>query len=864
MEHHAVDVGDVFSPRGRGSSSGGGVGSPAVQTERWGRVVGRERETRVIRAFAAGFDLAALVVSGPAGIGKTATTVAALRDLHLPGPTVRLGGLSAGRPHVFSLSRHYGIDLTGWPSVRASTDGQLLTGIDADAFLSRLAREVERRGERDRARLLFVDDVGHLTAEKEDALDTLGEQAFAHGWRVVVAARGRTSQVERDDLRVLELDPLDGSAVRALLASYLEAPVATDLADRVAWWSAGNPRLALEIAENLTPAQLQGGAPWAPTTVGEAARRAYRPVLASLAADEVAVLAAAVPVADSGDVPPVDDDAPGIAVLAARGLLERRESGWAVTHPLLALLCRQRAVVGRRARGGSAVGAVASLAAVTTPADVTQVVRGLHLDALGPGALAELARAGSPTAYALAYQAALLTGLPLTGDLDLFPVLDRSAYDGKGDGWPDQVWWRDPGLVEPGTRAAGRRLAAALAGLELTGLTADQGRLHADLRALSGTPGQDWAGMHLRVRAFLALGDLEGAVTLLADTARPAAGRSVLERVARELARAMVAAVQWRSADARRHVEAAAMLRPAVAGWPFVRGQRALDRAVHDGVEPAGEATPDREQWSPRAFGEHAAAVGSAHLALGGAREALALLTVALEHCAWPYQDRILVQADLVEAAAAAGGLADGVPAVVDAVVAPHDARRRRLGRWIARVLGEPDAGPEPRRPDAVAAAARARAVLAPPDDAEGAFEAALAASLPPATPAARLRALVAYGRWCARRGDHVTAGTLLDEASALARISGAAGWARGAGAVRAAGRPLGLGHDWDVLTGDERELVRLATSGATNARIAETVFVSERTVVNRLRSIYARLGIRDRRDLVQIARSAPPEWLSS
>jgi DNA-binding NarL/FixJ family response regulator len=88
-------------------------------------------------------------------------------------------------------------------------------------------------------------------------------------------------------------------------------------------------------------------------------------------------------------------------------------------------------------------------------------------------------------------------------------------------------------------------------------------------------------------------------------------------------------------------------------------------------------------------------------------------------------------------------------------------------------------------------------------------------------------------------------------------------GWLRGIDAFLAeADVSGGTDPEWEVLGGHEREMVRLAVNGATNSQIAQATFVSERTVVNRLRRAYATLGIRDRRDLVRLAETRPPAWL--
>jgi DNA-binding NarL/FixJ family response regulator len=112
-------------------------------------------------------------------------------------------------------------------------------------------------------------------------------------------------------------------------------------------------------------------------------------------------------------------------------------------------------------------------------------------------------------------------------------------------------------------------------------------------------------------------------------------------------------------------------------------------------------------------------------------------------------------------------------------------------------------------------------------------------------------------------RGGRTTGIAMLDEARTLVRLAGMSGWLRGIDAFLAeADASGGADPEWEVLGGHEREMVRLAVNGATNSQIAQATFVSERTVVNRLRRAYATLGIRDRRDLVRLAETRPPAWL--
>jgi DNA-binding CsgD family transcriptional regulator len=58
----------------------------------------------------------------------------------------------------------------------------------------------------------------------------------------------------------------------------------------------------------------------------------------------------------------------------------------------------------------------------------------------------------------------------------------------------------------------------------------------------------------------------------------------------------------------------------------------------------------------------------------------------------------------------------------------------------------------------------------------------------------------------------------------------------------------------WDSLTSTEREVVRLAAEGLTNAEIGERLFISRRTVETHLSHVFGKVGVSSR---VQLAAEA-------
>jgi DNA-binding CsgD family transcriptional regulator/tetratricopeptide (TPR) repeat protein len=192
-------------------------------------------------------------------------------------------------------------------------------------------------------------------------------------------------------------------------------------------------------------------------------------------------------------------------------------------------------------------------------------------------------------------------------------------------------------------------------------------------------------------------------------------------------------------------------------------------------------------------------------------------------------------------------GIFHFVPDAVEASIAAGETRQARaLLRWLA------ERGASLDRPWATATAARCRGLLA---TAEGHGPAVLRAlgeamraheNLP--MPFERARTLVALGAARRRGGQKRGAREALEEAVSIFDDLGATPWAGKARTELA--RIGGRRPSGQDLTGTEERVARLAAAGRTNREIADTLFLSVRTVEAHLSHIYGKLGIRSRTEL--------------
>ena len=114
-------------------------------------------------------------------------------------------------------------------------------------------------------------------------------------------------------------------------------------------------------------------------------------------------------------------------------------------------------------------------------------------------------------------------------------------------------------------------------------------------------------------------------------------------------------------------------------------------------------------------------------------------------------------------------------------------------------------------------------------------------------------RAVVELGAAIRRAGRRSDARQHLSEGYALAAACGSQRLATRARAelVAAGGRPRRSALTGAAaLTPSERRVAKIAAAGATNRDIAQTLFVTEKTVETHLGHAYAKLGVRSRHQL--------------
>jgi DNA-binding CsgD family transcriptional regulator len=168
-------------------------------------------------------------------------------------------------------------------------------------------------------------------------------------------------------------------------------------------------------------------------------------------------------------------------------------------------------------------------------------------------------------------------------------------------------------------------------------------------------------------------------------------------------------------------------------------------------------------------------------------------------------------------------------------------------------------------RPTALAKEARCRALLTDdPDTADAAIEEALTHHEQADQPFEEARTRLVHGELLRRNRRRARAREALERAADLFEMLGATSFAaRAADELRAVGggsRTPAATKSAARLTPQETRIAIVVASGATNAEAAARLFLSQKTIEYHLSSVYRKLGIRSRSQLVNVVSAWGPE----
>ncbi len=164
--------------------------------------------------------------------------------------------------------------------------------------------------------------------------------------------------------------------------------------------------------------------------------------------------------------------------------------------------------------------------------------------------------------------------------------------------------------------------------------------------------------------------------------------------------------------------------------------------------------------------------------------------------------------------------------------------------------------------PPAIAGVARARLLVCADEEVESVARDVRAHFQQVRSPFERARTLLVLGARRRRVGDRMHARVDLAEAQGEFQRLGAQPWSELAGGeLRAAGARMEAGEQVATLTGQEMEVARAVGRGLTNREVAASLFLSVKTIERHLTTIYRKLGLRSRAELVLWlgAQEAPP-----
>jgi DNA-binding CsgD family transcriptional regulator len=253
--------------------------------------------------------------------------------------------------------------------------------------------------------------------------------------------------------------------------------------------------------------------------------------------------------------------------------------------------------------------------------------------------------------------------------------------------------------------------------------------------------------------------------------------------------------------------------------------RRLADEVLSEAVARGSHGTAALVRW----------ALGKLSLAWGQPEEAIMHLEALWTLNARPHQATALaVIPDLVEAAV-------------------HCGRPEFAREWLARL----PSGPGGDFPEARALALRSQALLADGGTADSLYQEALRLHAATERPLDRARTALLYGEYLRRERRRVEAREPLRTALETFERLGAVPWAeRARRELRATGETARKRDPgaFDQLTRQELQVVRAISQGATNREAAAQLIVSPRTIDHHLRSVFAKLGISSRSELIRMA----------
>ncbi|WP_243074055.1 LuxR family transcriptional regulator [Microbacterium sp. SS28] len=332
---------------------------------------------------------------------------------------------------------------------------------------------------------------------------------------------------------------------------------------------------------------------------------------------------------------------------------------------------------------------------------------------------------------------------------------------------------------------------------------------------------------------------------------------------------------------------------PCIATWDCEAASRLLQRTVRIGRERGALREVDGALWvlsavelsrvNPRLAGEYLAQAAELRRALGYVDEQ----TVNAAYLAWQGASRTTVEqithamdeagyggvARMAIGALAIAEIADGeyaaaydrlwdlvehpylqasfhhIPELVEAAV--RSGRTTAARAAAARLDAYADATGAPW---ARGLAARGRALLAEPADAERLYLDSIELLDTPGHRGDAARSRLVYGEWLRRMRRRSDARVQLQAARDAFLDVGATAFAeRARRELTAAGERV---EDQDTHVGDltsqETEVARLAAAGSTNADIASVLFISPNTVDYHLRKVFRKLGVSSRKQLAE------------